>query len=867
MKTQTCELSPEQNLSFIMRSMQNVSEYSAFLNSLGERWEILTLLGQMSGTGTDMTKTKEGFATLSSKLLNNLAKETIKKLSSEINSKAQVAVDVLIRNLFERTADIGFLATDDDVRHYLVERVRLGDGDESVKKLKGWLVERFGEYTLKYSVYSDIVLSDTEGNVLVRLDEKIKVAHSNDEFLREAMNTTKEYVESLGKSELLPNHNNALVYSYRVVDADDASKILGVLSLCFRFEDEMERIFTKLNDGSEWLVLTVLDAEGVVIATSDKYQVPCGAKLQKAVNEAYKVTKFAGRNYIAKTCATGGYQGFYGLGWYGHAMIPIEHAFESAQNNMLDKVDGTVLSAVMSNPTLFSNDLREIPVQADTIQKELERTVWNGNVKQSSTKKGQNATFSKALLWEISNTGAKTKEVFESSIGNLHETVVSSILGDAMFQASLAIDIMDRNLYERANDCRWWALTTTFREILAKDTVSDVDTAKMEDILAYINGLYTVYTNIIVVDKSARVVAASKASNSLKGKNIGEEYVRQVLSVKDTGKYGVSPFAKTFLYDGLETYVYGASILSPSFGDVVGGIFIVFDSQPQFEAMLHDALPKDDKGEVLHGSFGIFADKHKSIISSTNPKYEVGKTLPLDDEFFSCSGERGFSNIVKFDNDYYAVGVRCSDGYREFKSESDSYKNDVAALIFIHLGAANAALVQAAAPKRHRTSIATARNESENTVEIATFYIGGKWLGINSELVAEAVSIKGLTTVPGSNKMLLGRTNYHSRTIDVISLREELGLPSCELGEDAQIVVVKQKSIDEKADRHYGVVVDELGEIPEVPTSRIDMLDSIVGGSDLLGEAIVKPEEGQRDMEMLVVLDPQRILNQLVKRS
>ncbi|MDQ7068951.1 MAG: hypothetical protein Q9M40_13855 [Sulfurimonas sp.] len=31
----------------------------------------------------------------------------------------------------------------------------------------------------------------------------------------------------------------------------------------------------------------------------------------------------------------------------------------------------------------------------------------------------------------------------------------------------LAIDIMDRNLYERANDSRWWALTPLFIEELS----------------------------------------------------------------------------------------------------------------------------------------------------------------------------------------------------------------------------------------------------------------------------------------------------------------------------------------------------------------------------------------------------------------
>lgn len=854
----------KKGLSYLMRYMHNVADYSNFLKNLGERWEILTLLGQMSGAGADMTKTKDGFANLSTKLLDNLAKETIKKLSGEINSKAQVAVDILIRNLFERTADIGFLSTDDDIRHYILSYEKPTTDQSTLAELKKKLIERFEEYTLKYSVYFDIILTDINGNVLVRLDSDIDVKKSKDMFLKEALTTSGDYVESLTKTNLLPDAGKSLLYSYRVVDPS-SSKPIGVLTLCFKFEDEMKRIFHELQAGSEWLVLAILDSQGSVIATSDKYQLPIGAELTMALNESYKIIKFAGKNYIAKTCATNGYQGYFGLNWFGHAMIPLENAFDGVAKNMLEKVDEEILHSVMSNPTLFSSDLREIPMQADRIQKELERTVWNGNVKQSSSKRTQNTTFSKALLWEISATGAKTKDVFESSIGNLHETVVSTILGDAMFQASLAIDIMDRNLYERANDCRWWALTTTFREILSRPSIERDEIKTIESILEYINGLYTVYTNIILVDKSNKIIASSQGSDGLKGKYLNDEYVRQILSVKNTNTYSVSPFNKSFLYDNLETYIYGASVLSLSNDDVVGGIFIVFDSKPQFEAMLLDALPRDDKGEILQGSFGLFVDKNKSIISSTSQKYEIGKTIPLSDDFFQ-NNENGFSNIVKFENDYYAVGIRKSGGYREYKSEQDSYKNDVFALIFIHLGAVSNEKISKTSIKKYKAStVANTKVDSDNSLEIATFYIGTKWLGVKSELVIEAIGAKGLTRVPGSNSMLLGRINYNMRTIDVISLHEDLGHEQKAIAEDSQVVVVKLKN-DEKDERRYGIIVDDLGEIPEVSMDRVDLLDSIVGGSDMLGEAIVKPNADHVDQEMLVIIDPTKVLNKLSRR-
>jgi hypothetical protein len=517
--------------------MSDVEGYREELHNLGSQWDLLTILGQMSGTGTDMTGTRSGFLRLTAELLSQLGLETLKTTTQEIASKAQVAVDIVIRNLFERTADIGFLATDDDIRKFLreagplAERLRGMPGEDAeapplraaLAAHREAITRRFEEYVAKYSVYSNIILLDTGGNVLAQLDQGNAVARSSDPLLEEALTTRAEYVETFRPTDLLPGEREPLVYAYRVCEnnAHDAPP-LGVLCLCFRFGNEMEGVFRNLRSEGDRSVITLLDREGRVIASSNAYHVPLGARMQIVdKDKSYEVVDFAGRDYLAKTCATKGYQGYFGLGWLGHAMLPIEHAFTKRQRGGDARVDEAILDAVMSDPRLFSEALRSIPVQADQIQLELERTVWNGNVREND---GQ----SKVLLWNISDAGARTKMVFEQSIGNLHETVVNGILSDVQFQAALAVDIMDRNLYERANDCRWWALTSAFREILAKPTVSTLDRDAMAAILACINGLYTVYTNLFVYDAGGCILAVSNPAEAhLAGTALGEEWVHR----------------------------------------------------------------------------------------------------------------------------------------------------------------------------------------------------------------------------------------------------------------------------------------------------------------------------------------------------
>ena len=55
--------------------MPLVEEYRESLQTLQAVWDNLNLLGQMSGTTKEMTRTRESFAQLTNSLLNNLLKE------------------------------------------------------------------------------------------------------------------------------------------------------------------------------------------------------------------------------------------------------------------------------------------------------------------------------------------------------------------------------------------------------------------------------------------------------------------------------------------------------------------------------------------------------------------------------------------------------------------------------------------------------------------------------------------------------------------------------------------------------------------------------------------------------------------------
>ena len=841
----------------IIKYIEDVDKYKDELGTLSSSWDMLALLGQLGDINIDIGKTKENFLNLTSTLLNHLSFQQIKKVTQEMRFKSQVTIDVLIRNLFERTADIGFLATDDDIRLFLENFV--SKYDENSLVIKQEIQKKFKEYVSKYSVYFDIVLFDVHGKIVVRLNEDINLEKVDTSFIQKVLNTSDDYIESYKYHDFLPQYKKSLVYSYKVTKSNDSgSKDLGVLALCFRFTDEMNAIFGNLVDAKNKECLTILDEDGYVIASSDKEHINLGVKLPIVLNENYKIVSYAGRDYIAKTCETNGYQGFYGLKWYGHIMIPLEYAFLSDELNSL-VVDENIINSMMENEQHFSKELKEVFYNSKTIQDNLIRVIWNGNIVQSKLN-STNREFSRALLNEIGITGNKAN----SSLDNLNQTIISSILKDCEFLSSLAIDIMDRNLYERANDCRWWALNSYFKEALDDYSTISEKKEELSSILKYINDLYTVYSNLIIFDKNGKIIAVSNEKEQyLIGKILTQDWIEKTLTLKDTSKYCVSKFEKTNLYENESTYIYCSAIRSfKDDNDVVGGIAIVFDSSAQFYTMLDEILPKDIYGNKQKGVYAFFTDKNKQIIATTSTNFEVNSYLDIDDSFFKLKNGQNLSRIIEFRGNYYAVGVKCSNGYREYKSAVDDYKNDVLSFVFILIGKANSNVILSHSKTKFLTS--QKREFTGETIELATFYLGKRLLAVNSKNVIESIGIEELQESIEMDKKnhFKGMVLHKNKLISVLDIRDFVN-EEIEDGTLKNIILVEYDK--DNVEHCVGLLVSSLETICTVEEKSIQHIQNHFLGTGTLIESLVDIKDSE-DSKIAMLLNIKKLDDNFTKR-
>ena len=645
----------------------SVIKHQSNLTNLNRWWDKVALVGKINSLNVpqsllaNMLDTKGEFADLQELLIENLLAEQLQQVGRKHRSMAQTLIDIPNRNLFERTADVGFLATDTRFVNFLKTPHNITDTQTATDTQN--IVQHMQEYAAKYSVYDDVILLDPQGRVRARMNSAVAGQLGTDPVIQELLNSGKDYVEVCRYSALCPHKTIASLFLAPVRDPH-SNELLGVLCLSFKLEDEMTSLFADLDDGSG-LLMALLDARGKVLVCSD--QTVLGRGEQVATNDKGSLITLNNQQYFCTVAPTRGYQGYTGLSWQGCVLMPFTQPAEQGE-----LADTAAAEQDVTRWQGFSATLSNIQHRSRVVTDDLDLVVLNGRIAAART----DADEFIPILEEIRQIGRQMQGIFSRSVSQLMSTALTTHYNALSAQAALAIDIMDRNLYERANDCRWWALTETFTKVLSAPDISPQASQSISDTLAYINDLYTVYQGIYVFDKSGRIIAVSNPGFKAWQDTQATEHSRwqSVMALTDTQQYSVSSFHPCDYYQQRPTYIYNAAIRSNN--RVVGGIGLVFDSEPEFRQMLDDVLNSSDSKRM-----GIFVERSGKVVSaSSNAPWQAGCQLTLPQDIVRYrSGEQG-AGIYTLDGQQYVVGFAVSKGYREYKT-TDGYRNEIVALM------------------------------------------------------------------------------------------------------------------------------------------------------------------------------------------
>ena len=770
-----------------MRSLQKLE---AALQRLDLRWEVIDTTarivcpGEAAGFLHTLDQTRTAFATLAQEMVEHIATTHLSNRLGDLASRAQVAIDILVRNLFERTADVGFIATDGPLVAFVESA-----GDSADPDTATLLRRRLQEYRAKYTVYDDILLLDAFAHPVLGLQTH-PVADGAPEVLepawwRGAMDRPG-YGEHYGASAWYPGEGDLLLYVHRVASAQ--GRACGAVVLRFGLHSELESIFADLRDPDDCVALLLVDECDRVIASSKPAEFAVGEVLATGSLRQLdaRPCTHRGHDYLAQARSTRGYQGYQGLPWRAVALVRLDTAFKGEQGGDSAAAAGAALhtapgavgaqaSAPITAMELDDPMLRAIVERARAIEEGLTRVIWNGKVAESAASEGSSIH---AVFDQIGRTGKDTIAVFDAAIQELRGLLLAGRRAEMKAHAGLAVRIMDRNLYERANDCRWWALSEELAHALedlqarGAPEQSAAAAQRAAQILAHLNSLYTVYRRVALFDRQGRVVAVSCDAHTLPADlQLDADLVRRTLALQGTQAYAVSPMRPQALADGLPAYVYCAALRALPGGPVLGGIALAFNCATELKAMLRDALPQgqalrgfftDAQGRVLASAdedgadaaqgaappaLAFVADIARAAIATTPkaatfaPQRQPGpaaKTPPVA----SVPAMPATAQRVHWQGRDYLAGVAASTGYREFKRD-DGYREPVYSVLLMPVQPALASSNALALPQ------SSTKGPGSNVRRYGVVACGALLLAIDSVHVQQAMSAARLVQVPG----------------------------------------------------------------------------------------------------------------------
>ena len=257
----------------------------------------------------------------------SMSEDLVEELEgARLTDLAQTLVQLIVRNLFERTADVRWWATDSAFWQALSS-----DSAGAV----AYAAERLATINRFYTVYVDLVLTDPRGTVLASANPRFAPAlagasMAREPWFRQAMATASgdEYAVDRVAESALHGRHKVLVYSAAVREGGRRNgAALGALGVYFNWQDEgqiiVETEAALPPDVRERTTVLLLDGERRVIASTrpDLMFTPFDLHHQGLQRGSY----YDGRGNIVAFARTLGYQDYDGLGWYGVVMQQTDH--------------------------------------------------------------------------------------------------------------------------------------------------------------------------------------------------------------------------------------------------------------------------------------------------------------------------------------------------------------------------------------------------------------------------------------------------------------------------------------------------------------------------------------------------------------
>lgn len=219
------------------------------------------------------------------------------------------------------------------------------------------------------------------------------------------------------------------------------------------------------------------------------------------------------------------------------------------------------------------------------------------------------------------------------------------------------IEIMDRNLYERSCDVRWWATDSAVVAAVESGSVADRQhaCARLNTILKS----YTVYLDLVIADTNGKVVACGRPD--LYPQSIGtdvrqREWFQKAMQTRSGEEFAVAEVQAVPYLNHAVTATYSTAIRARglSNGKIIGALGIGFDWTPQAAAIVKGIRLTQDERENTRV---MIIDANRRVLAASDDAGRLSEIYPLQ-----CDKSHGF-----YKKDDKLIAYALTPGYETYQ--------------------------------------------------------------------------------------------------------------------------------------------------------------------------------------------------------
>ena len=139
-----------------------------------------------------------------------------------------------------------------------------------------------------------------------------------------------------------------------------------------------------------------------------------------------------------------------------------------------------------------------------------------------------------------------------------------------------------------------------------------------------------------------------------------------------------------------------------------------------------------------------------------------------------------------------------------------------------------------------------------NSIELATFYVGNALFGMDILKVQEINKILDMTVVPQAPEYVKGILNLRGQIVTIIDLGIKLGLSTIDIGPETRNIIVNSKN------EYIGLLVDRIGDVERTSEDQIEAPPANISGiTAMFFEGVYKKENS-----LIGILNVEKVLKE-----